>query len=304
MLSPLLISLSLLLIAPHAEQETTAPPEPIARIAAVGASATDGFGVFVVRETPIGRVPTGWSLAKSLRAASQNSVVVSDLGTSMFFLAPAKTGSRLFNRALRADADMIIAIDFLFWFAYGNTGVDEELMDTPAERIAKIERGLKILDRFDGPMIIGDLPDMSGAIGKMLSRRQVPTTDVLATLNARIHEWAAKRPRVRIFPLGEITATMRAGKPFSIGAHTWDGEAIKDLLQRDQLHPTINGQIAMMQVLEEMIALDPEFSVRGPKLDADHDRMKVRISPPAKIQSEPETDTKEQESKAAKAKAA
>lgn len=278
MIAPLLLALSLGFQA--TQQETPAPPAPIARVATVGASATDGFGIFVVRQTPIGRIPTGWSLAKSLRAASQNTVIVSDLGTSMFFLAPAKTGSRLLSRALRADVDLIVAIDFLFWFAYGNTAADGKIMRTGNERAAMIERGLNILDLYDGPLVIGDLPDMSGAIGHMLSAQQVPSAEVRASLNERIHAWAAERPRVRLFPLATITEQLREGKPFSIGSHTWSGDALAGLLQRDQLHPTIDGQIAMMQVLQELFANDPEFSVRGPRLDADHARMRTRISPP------------------------
>lgn len=272
--------LTLLLACQTTGHEDTTPPEPIARVATVGASATDGFGIFVVRETPIGRIPTGWTLAKSLRAASKNSVVVSDLGTSMFFLAPAETGSRLFSRALRADVDLIVAIDFLFWFAYGNTAADGKLMRTPEERAAMIERGLNILDRYTGPLVVGDLPDMSNAIGHLLSAKQVPSANVRASLNQRIHAWAEARPRVRIFPLAAITEQLRASKPFSIGSHTWKGDALSGLLQRDQLHPTIDGQIAMMQVLQELFTNDPEFSVRGPHLDADHTRMRLRISPP------------------------
>lgn len=273
--------LSLAIVLPAAAQEDDVPtPKPIERIAVVGASATDGFGVYVVRETPIGRVPTGWSLAKSIRAASQDTVIVSDLGTSMFFLSPVEVGGRLYSQALRSKADMIIAIDFLFWFAHGNNAADGKRMNTAEERLAMVERGLTILDRFDGPIIVGDLPDMRAAIGRMLSQSQVPSTEVRAMLNTRIHAWASERPRVRIFPLGEITETLRAGKPFEIGGHRWEGDTLKNFLQRDQLHPTLNGQIALMQVLEVLLSSDPEFAARGPNLDPDPERMKARISPP------------------------
>ncbi|MCH2160672.1 MAG: hypothetical protein MK085_02240 [Phycisphaerales bacterium] len=260
-----------------AHQDSPDTPGRIGRIAAVGASATAGFGIVVPQDTALGRIPKGWSLAQSIRVASGEEVVVSDLGTGFFFMAPHSTGEKLMARALKAGPDLLVAVDFLFWFAYGTQGPNQEQMRSPAERLAMLEVGLAILDTYDGPIIVGDLPDMSGAIGKMLSRRQVPSPATLETLNARIHEWIDARPRVRLFPLAGFMEKLRAGKAFDVGDHRWQEADLADVLQRDQLHPTLLGQVALVQVLDVVLDEHDMVSDIRPELDADRDSMLQRI---------------------------
>ena len=45
--------------------------------------------------------------------AGARPIVVIDLGSSMFFLSPQKTGQRLFSRAIQVEPDLVVAIDFL-----------------------------------------------------------------------------------------------------------------------------------------------------------------------------------------------
>lgn len=269
-------------------QEIPAEPKPVERIALVGASATAGFGIVIMKSTPIGKIPGGWSLAQSLREASGKTVVVSDLGTSMFFINPQKNGTVLMERARKSNPDLLVAIDFLFWFCYGNNGKDGTRMNTPKERMKMLEVGLALLDTYKGPMIVGNLPDMSAAIGRMLSRSQVPKPDTIAAINARIQEWSEERPRVRLFPLATIIEKLRNGEPFTIGEHRWDAEILKGVLQRDQLHPTLVGQIALLQVLEVLLAEDEELAPRVPELETDLDVLKARIK---KIPVNPKSDT-------------
>ena len=251
--------------------------EPIKRVAVVGASASAGFGIIVMKQSPIGRLPGSWTLANTLRTSSQNSIVMIDLGSSMFFLSPQETGERLFERAVKVEPDLVVAIDFLFWYCYGNRGVDGTRKRTLEERMRMLDVGLAVLDTYDGPIIVGDIPDMSGAIGRMLSRAQVPRPDALAALNARIQAWVEERPRARLFPLAEIIDNLGKGEPFAIGEHHWDRQMLAQVLQRDQLHPTIDGQIALIQVLAEIIAQDEELSSRMPALESDHETLKARI---------------------------
>jgi uncharacterized small protein (DUF1192 family) len=150
-------------------------------------------------------------------------------------------------------------------------------MHTLKERMEMLEIGLAMLDTYDGPIFVGDLPDMSGSIGRMLSRSMVPMPDALDALNARIHEWAGNRPRVRVFPLSMVMEKLNEGEDFAIGEHRWDAEALQRVLQRDQLHPTLDGQIALLQVLESMLMADEELKSRIPALDTDHERLKAKI---------------------------
>lgn len=289
---------ALVLASAAIAQDTTpsnpeSDPQPIERVAVVGASASAGFGIVVMKDTPIGRIPGSWTLARTLRAASGNSIVVSDLGTSMFFLSPQRTGKSLVDRALRSNPELIVAIDFLFWFCYGNRGPNNQRMHTLNERMEMLEIGLAMLDTYDGPIIVGDLPDMSGSIGRMLSRSMVPMPDDLEALNARIHEWAGNRPRVRVFPLSMVMTKLNEGEDFAIGEHRWDAETLQRALQRDQLHPTLDGQIALLQVLETMLMADEELKSRIPELDTDHERLKAKIvKTPPKVESESKSKSK------------
>ena len=258
-------------------EQDTDTPLPIERVAVVGASASAGFGIVVMKETPIGRIPGSWTLARTLRTASENSIVVSDLGTSTFFLSPQKTGKSLVNRAIRSKPDLIVAIDFLFWFCYGNQGANGQRMRDLTGRMEMLEIGLALLDTYDGPIFVGDLPDMSGSIGRMLSRSMVPMPDELEALNARIHEWAGNRPRVRVFPLSMVMKKLKKGEGFAIGEYEWDEDLLARVLQRDQLHPSLDGQIALIQVLESLILEDEELSSRVPALETDRDLLKAKI---------------------------
>ena len=227
-------------------------PGPITRITTAGASASAGFGVFVMKDSLIGRVPGGCSLGKTLKAAVGDSVVVSDMGTSMFFTAPHRFGQRIIERINQNPPDVLIAIDFLFWYAYGTIGPDGTKMQTASERMASLDMGLDLLDTFQGPMIVGDLPNMSAAIGGFISRAQVPSPKILNALNAKIKAWASERSRVRIFPLAKLTRQLNAQEPFSIGQHHWETSELKKVIQRDRLHPTLTGQIALIQMDEDI----------------------------------------------------
>ena len=262
------------------QQAENTPDEraPIRRIAAVGASATAGFGIVTPRKTLMGRMPGGWSFAQSIRTASGDTVVVSDLGTGFFFMAPHSTGQKLMDRALKSKPDLLVAIDFLFWFAYGTQGPNQKQMRTPEERMEMLEVGLELLDAYEGPIIVGDLPDMSGAVGKMLGRRQYPGRKTLGTLNARIREWADARPRVRIFPLNRFMEELRAGDSIEIGPHRWPEEEAAKILQRDELHPTLTGQVALVQILDAMLDEHPATTGNRPILEVDRETLLERIN--------------------------
>ena len=278
----LAIGMWLLIIAPTIAGQDAEPPteEPssIQRIAAVGASATAGFGIVTPRNTVMGRMPGGWSLAKSIRTATGDTVVVSDLGTGFFFMAPHSTGQKLMDRALKSKPDLLVAVDFLFWFAYGTQGPNQAQMRTPEERMEMLDVGLALLDAYDGPIIVGDLPDMSGAIGKMLGRRQYPGRKTLDTLNARIHAWADARPRVRVFPLNRFMEELRAGDSIEIGPHQWTAEEAGKILQRDELHPTLSGQVALVQILDAMLDEHPATAGNRPEMTVDRDTLLNRIN--------------------------
>lgn len=154
--------------SPHLEDGSTAQPAAglLARIAVMGSSASNGFGL--TRE--VGRpVSLGDVLDQALVAPHE---LVADATNSMFFMSPENVGEQLLEDTLAARPTLVVAVDYLFWFAYGY--VQEE------QRPALFERGLANLDRVECTLLVGDLPDMSSAIGGgMLLEPQVPKAATL-----------------------------------------------------------------------------------------------------------------------------
>ncbi len=231
------------------------------RIAVVGASVSDGFGVFVAPapstagagaaspSSPAG-VPTKVDLSDALRAAVPTSPgpIVHHYASGFFFSNPGPVGTSEIDRALAVKPTLVLALDFLFWYAYGTVGADGEVMQSQQERTTNLEVGLRQLDRVLSagiPLIIGDIPDMSDAIGKMLSANQVPDRATLEAVNARITAWVASRPSVRLMQLRTLLASLKTGGTIEVAGRVWDPAQLGSLLQRDQLHPTFPGTLIL-----------------------------------------------------------
>ena len=103
------------------------------------------------------------------------------------FMNPEERGERQVLRTLGSQPDLVVAVDFLFWFGYGFAPGARGGHD---ERLELQARGLELLDRLLCPIILGDYPDMSGADARILSPRMIPEPETLAELNRRLRAWA------------------------------------------------------------------------------------------------------------------
>ena len=227
-------------------------------IAVLGASASAGFGVLVVGPGGDGPGAVGTRLSEIVLAIDEPPpVVVRDWSTASFFTNPLEIGPEAVRRCLDGSPDAILAIDFLFWFAYGAYDAQGERIVDEAQRDGLFEFGLSLLESIDVPILVGDLPDVRGANPRMLSRWQVPSVETLERLNARLRAWADAKPHVRIFPLSERTriALEDRGPPKSRDASTGPREEAAPQgrspspppLQRDRLHPTFDGLVLITQ---------------------------------------------------------
>ena len=235
--------------APGAHQATTAAPH----IAVVGASASAGWGVVVPQSKATHDGPSMHhrhiDLAEVIDVVLQpQTAQVDSHATSMFFRAPNTHGPSQINAAIADKVDLVIGIDFLFWYAYGfQLGVDHSNGGDTPERLASLERGLAQLDRLTVPVVIGDIPDMRSATDAgpipLLSKGQVPSPKGLTAINIRIHEWAEARPSVSVVPLADLVSAMQRGDAIEIGQRPWPPDA--RLLQADRLHPTTDGLFAV-----------------------------------------------------------
>ena len=222
-------------------QAADAPAEPLtARIHVVGASLSAGTGNSLELVTPKD-VRFGRFLAAALPAEG---VRVEDHGDMWFFMEPARKGEKQVDAALASSPTLVVALDFLFWYGYGDGFRSDD------DRLANLERGLAQLDRFTCPIVIGDLPDIRVALGgkgplgtPLVTPEMIPREVALTRLNVRIAEWMAQRPRVAQVPLAPMLARMQAGQELTLRGNTWQPTAISEVLQGDLLHPTTRGTI-------------------------------------------------------------
>lgn len=217
------------------------------RPAVIGASATSGFGLDV-------NMADGLVLALGLERDA-----ILDGGRGFFFLDPAGTGASLVGEVQAFGPSAVVAVDYLFWFAYGRHGGVEA-------RLASLERGLDLLDEIQAPIIVSTLPNMEASIGRMLSRPIVPRPAALARLNGRIAGWAAERPRVLIFDLPDLMGHLKTREPVLIAGRAWPVREGVEYIQSDHLHPTVPGMAVIICALIEQLSpecpLDPEALAR------------------------------------------
>jgi hypothetical protein len=237
-------------------KEPAPGPSRLARVVVMGASLSAGFGA----ERPFVDV-----LAASLSAPQPRPL---DLGDELFFTSPISIGTRQVGAALDAEPTLVVAIDFLFWFGYGTMDAQGGAIELESERLALLERGLGLLEELECPLLVGDFPDMSAAVGRMLSPAQMPEKSTLPLLSRRVREWAAAREHTFVLPIAEVAAQLApSSKPaqeIRIGRHTFPPGA--RLLQPDHLHPTLDGlaavaQLACDRLIEAELARAEDFEL-------------------------------------------
>ncbi len=218
-----------------ARPEVAQEPSPLQQVVVIGASLSAGFGA---------ERPFVDALEASLRVPHRPLL---GLGDELFFTGPLQLGPLQVSTALDAEPTLVVALDFLFWFGYGTFDARGGAIELESERLELLERGLELLADIECPLVVGDFPDMSAAVGKMLSPEQMPQTSTLPLLSKRVREWAAGRKHTYVLPLSEIVPQLHSEGEVRIGRHTFSSGA--RLLQPDQLHPTLDGLVALAQLV-------------------------------------------------------
>lgn len=224
----------------------------LTRITVIGASVSDGFGVRLRTTLPDGsRTVTGVNLALLLQAAARDPALqVTTYATSMYFRDPERFARSSVERTLADKPTLVLAIDWMFWNAYGSGGVGGEPIRGCEDRLRLLESGLRAMEPLAAtgvPIVLGDIPDMHSAIGGgMISESMVPDAACLTQLNGRLKEWAAARPNVMLLALNEVVQRTLEKKPIRACNRDWCEADLGPLLQKDRLHPTLNGTLAVV----------------------------------------------------------
>ncbi len=224
--------------------ESAAPKKPVVVI--LGASVSGGFSdQFMTADDAADREH---NLTVKLAAAiapwfADDAVSVRDFSNFSFFQDPPRIGRLQVDRAVRAEPDLVLAIDFMFWFGYSLRGGTQE------RRLALQRAGLEQLARIDAPLLVGDYPEMGDVDPRMMGRHAVPDADTLRALNEELRTWAKTRPNVRVLDLAQLVEGLRT-RPREVDVRgTRRVFRPLDLLQTDRLHAT---RLGMAVLVEEM----------------------------------------------------
>jgi hypothetical protein len=209
-----------------------AAESPWQRVVVVGASASSGF----VLSEPFGGTNTArCQLDQYLNAAIiPPHAPVKSLATALLFMNPETLGPMQIEAVTNAHPTLVVGVDFLFWFCYGEGGTD-------AAHARRFENGLKLLEQISCPLVVGDIPDASSATN----------TGIISP---------AARPGVVVVSLEKFMRAAMANQSVTIRGRTLPAGQTRTLLQSDQLHPTPQGAAVLaLEILDGLVTRQPEF---------------------------------------------
>ncbi|HEY5044102.1 MAG TPA: hypothetical protein VIK53_19190 [Verrucomicrobiae bacterium] len=229
-----------------------AADSPWQRVVVIGASASAGF---VLSEPFGGTNTTKCKLNYYLDAAiTAPHAPVKNLATALMFINPDAFAPMQVEAATNDRPTLVIGVDFLFWFCYGEGRTD-------AARAQRFEQGLKLLERIPCPLVIGDIPDASSATNTgIIGPDQIPSATALAAANQRLRNWAAARPQVAVVPLAKFMRTVMDNEAVTVHGQSLPAGKTRTLMQNDRLHPTPRGDALLaISILDSLVSKNPEF---------------------------------------------
>lgn len=221
-------------------------------VAVLGASVSAGFGLDPTANAFAGEK----SKIQMAQIVDASMLLDHDLpwnGADLnFFSSPEAIAKRSVADAKAEKPTAVIAIDYLFWLGYGN--------GSPEKRSARVEAGLKLLESFTCPVLVGDLSDFHGAGTNpmFLPKESIPPAESLAQMNKAIYAWARERKNVVVVPLAEMLRKVIVDEPITVGGVTFEKGSKARLMQSDNLHTTLEGTCALWCIaIEAWRAADP-----------------------------------------------
>jgi len=221
------------------------------RVAVTGASVTAGWGV----QTPpikgdFGGYPMNLKHIVDAMILTPHEEVAY-FGDPMFFANPVVSGTEIIEKISAYDPTLIIAVDFLFWYAYGNAGSGGE-----EDRIKKFNEGLSCLENVKSDLLIGNIPDVHKAIGRVLSASHVPSAETIQKMNRMLNSWVLLHQNVTVLDVYTLYGALLDDAAIKTDTFTWPAGSQEKLLQKDMLHMTLEGTVAASLVIADAIGLE------------------------------------------------
>lgn len=233
-----------------------AAPPVLRRVAVLGASVSAGFGL-----DPELDLFSGQESALRLATVVDASIVGAhdapvDRATMAFFMRPADVARKTAKEAAEAKPSMVVALDYLFWMTYGRRDPGDP---------KRFEAGLKELEVFTCPVLVGDLPDFNGVevSPMMLPPQAIPPKETLVKQNERLREWAKAHANVVVVPVRDMFAKLVADQAIELRGNKFGAGAKRQLMQVDGLHTTLDGTSALW-----VLALDTWLATKPQGVDA------------------------------------
>lgn len=245
------------------------------RIAVIGASLSAGFRLDGNTDPfATSKIDLSTIVEASLTTKHEP---LSNQASATFFMDPAGTAQNTVDALSEYKPTLVVALDYLFWFGYG--------LKKEEQRVPDLERALASLAKFECPILLGDLPDMSLAsqtpdpiFGRpMLQKTMLPSADTLKKLNAKITEFASAHANVVLVPLADLTSKLLADSEIKLRGNSYPKGSIDKLMQGDRLHTTLEGTCAAWVVaVDAWMAKSKEVPASAFELDAAKLALKVR----------------------------
>jgi hypothetical protein len=234
---------------------------PWARIVVIGASVSQGF---TLSEPFGGPKSMEYAMDRYLNAAlAMPHEPVRNLANRMFYMLPDDMGHTQIRQALTNNPTLVVGIDFLFWFCYGRGETDQDRLD-------HFDKGLKLLESFKCPLIVGDVPDASAAVNQMLSVRELPSPQARTAANRHLKKWAARHKKVTVLPVAEFMRAVAADEALTVHGRIIPGGTTRALLQNDRLHPSRRGcAVLAVSILDAFTATRPGLNASPVRWDPD-----------------------------------
>ncbi len=217
----------------------------------IGASVSDGYD----HTEPFGG-PKSEALSLEVHLSKLLKVPhgkISNIGNKFFFIRPIGVHSKQVEVAAKIKPSIVLSPDYLFWLVYGNFTEEKSRIDT-------LQSGLKKLETFDCPVVIGNIPDASDAVHKMLSRSQVPQLKTIRQANTLLQEWAKNRKNISIVDLDSFMKASVSNETIKLKHIQFHKGSTRKLLQSDSLHPTKEGVKAVCYAMLEALQKITDFS--------------------------------------------
>ena len=210
----------------------------------IGASVSDGY-----EHTERFGGPRSDALALDIylkKIIKSPQLKCTNLGKRFCFIHPLGISHQQVSVALKNKPSVVIAVDQLFWQLYGNFSSSEQ-------RLKTFQAALKKLDPITCPLVIGNIPDASHSLGKMLAASQIPDIETIDTANKILNAWVKKRTNTAIIDLAAFMKCSVSNQEIKLKHITYPAGTTKKFLQTDMLHPTAAGAMALSYAVIESL---------------------------------------------------